>query len=172
VQRLRPPASGGSAPRWALERAFAEVLSGGRHLELWKVGALTCADGKVLTRLSLWRGRSHDLVAPSSGVHERCQRVRLGGATACRQSCGASPHLAPRATSVAAERPEADVAPSSARVVGGRMTARWSGVARGTQAPISARAPTGDLEVEGRRVSHDVRPAVSKGGVSTWVLVT
>lgn len=50
----------------ALERVFAasarkgvaRVLSGGRHLELWKVGALTCSGGNGLTRLRLWRANS------------------------------------------------------------------------------------------------------------------
>lgn len=37
------------------------------------------------------------LDASRTAVHERCQRVRLGEAPASRQSCGASPHLAPSA---------------------------------------------------------------------------
>lgn len=94
----------GSRSSQALERAFAKqtserafasrrskgrlnwVLSGGRHLELWNVGALTCADGNGLTRLRLWRATS----APRTAVYERCQRVRFGGAPASRQSSGAS----------------------------------------------------------------------------------
>lgn len=105
----------------ALERAFAKqtlervfagsarkgvarVLSGGRHLELWKVGALTCSGGNGLTRLRLWRANSASgwtmglraaqarpsPQTPGTAVHERCQRVRFGGAPASRQSCGAS----------------------------------------------------------------------------------
>ena len=41
--------------------------------------------------------------------------------------------------------------------VGGRMTARWSGVARGNASARRVRGPTGDLEVERRRVSHGAR---------------
>jgi len=37
------------------------------------------------------------------------------------------------------------------------MTARWSGVARGIASAKSVRIPTGDLEVERRRVSHGAR---------------
>jgi hypothetical protein len=51
------------------------------------------------------------------------------------------------------------------------MTVRWSGVARGIASAKRVRAPTGDLEVERRWVFPRRSAAVSKGGVSTWVLV-
>jgi len=76
-----------------------------------------------------------------------------------------SPPRAKSASKVAADRPEAGNAPSSARPLEARMTARWSGVARGNAYAKSVRSPTGDLEVERRRVSHGARRRSSKGDV-------
>jgi hypothetical protein len=147
----------------ALERAHARILSGGRHLELWKVGALTCTGGNGLTRLGLWRANS----APRPAVHERCQRVRFGGAPASRQSCGAS--LPPGAKS--AVEGGSRSARSRQRVVkraavGGpddRKVVRRR--PRKNASAKSARDPTGDLEIERWRVSHSARWVVSEGDV-------
>lgn len=105
--------------------------------------------------------------ASRTAAHERCQRVRLGGALASRQSGGAS--LPPGAQS-ALERGSRS-ARSRRRVVkraavGGpddRKVVRRR--PRKARTPKSVRGPTGDLEIERWRVSHGARWAVSKGDV-------
>jgi len=55
---------------------------------------------------------------------------------------------------------------------GGRMTARWSGVARRAASAHQRWRSNRRSRVERWRVSHSARRRVSRGDVSTWVLVT
>jgi hypothetical protein len=59
-----------------LERVFAWVLSGGRHLELWNAGALTCIGGNGLTRLCLWRATAHQFGRWDYGPRKRALRPK------------------------------------------------------------------------------------------------
>jgi hypothetical protein len=146
----------------ALGRAHARILSGGRHLELWNVGTLTCAGGNGLTRLGLWRAKAHHAQPSTRGVRG-FDSAELPHA---EKAAELHSHLVPKApSSVAADRPEAGDASSNARPLEVRMTARWSGVARGNASAKSASDPTGDLEIERWRVSHSARRAVSRGDV-------
>jgi len=76
----------------------------------------------------------------STAVHERCQRVRLGEVTASRQSCGASPHRSRQAHERGSRSTRSPHRAVKREAVGGRMTARWSGVARGSRAPRASAA--------------------------------
>jgi hypothetical protein len=102
--------------------------------------------------------------SPLPAAHERCQRVRLGGATVSRQSCGALPPPALRRESGSRSTRSRRRAVKH-EAVGGRMTARWSGAVPGRTAATPRSED--DLEVERRRV-FPRRPA---GSLQRWCLI-
>jgi len=132
----------GDCPRRPAEAALLvgarkgvrQVLSGGRHLELGKVGALTCSDGNGLTRLSLWRVGSkspRDMFSRPREVSEGSTRRSRRKPTKLR--CFKPPRAKEHERGSRSARSQRRAVKRGA--AGGRMTARWSGVVRGSAAP-------------------------------------
>jgi len=170
----RPPlASGRRRSSRVLARAFGEVSSpvegvssSGRSVPL------TCSDRNGLMRLGSWlANRGPFLVA-----HERRQRVRFGGATASRQGSGALPP--PRAQ--AREWQPIGPKPATRRQARSRWRPDDRKVVRRRDRTAKRIAPGAQKASDSKAISKSNaggfptvdRRAVSRGDVSTWVLVT
>jgi hypothetical protein len=79
VRRSPPLANVGRRSTPGSRKRAHVVFSGGRHLGLWNIGALTCTgeNGLRATGKGLLR-------RPRSSRSERCQRARFDGAVASR----------------------------------------------------------------------------------------
>jgi len=163
VRRLPSPASGGSAPREPSKESARRPSPVEGTSSSGRSDALTCSGGNGLTRSSrCYVGtRQRSTLGRPREVSEGSTRQSRSPADKA-----AAPSPTPRASpGVVASWPEAGICAVEREAVGGRMTARWSGVASGIRAASCGRAPKGGLDVERWRVSHNARQRVSRGDV-------